>query len=56
MDYWITVGDTPAEIEEKYTSVTGRAPVMPEHLLGLWQCKLRYRTQGRSSLCGEKVS
>ena len=45
MDYWITVGDTPAEIEEKYTSVTGRAPVMPEHLLGLWQCKLRYRTQ-----------
>ncbi len=45
MDYWITVGDGPAEILENYTAVTGRAPVMPENLLGLWQCKLRYRTQ-----------
>lgn len=45
MDYWITVGDTPAQILENYTAVTGRAPVMPDDLLGLWQCKLRYRTQ-----------
>lgn len=45
MDYWITAGDTPAQIIEQYTAVTGRAPVMPENLLGLWQCKLRYRTQ-----------
>lgn len=45
MDYWLTVGDAPAEILEKYTAVTGRAPDMPEGLLGLWQCKLRYRTQ-----------
>ncbi len=46
MDYWITAGDTPSQILEQYTAVTGRAPAMPDGLLGLWQCKLRYRTQG----------
>lgn len=45
MDYWITAGDSPRQIVENYTSVTGRAPIMSEELLGLWQCKLRYRTQ-----------
>lgn len=45
IDYWITVGDTPKEILNQYTSVTGRAPMFPENLMGLWQCKLRYRTQ-----------
>ncbi len=45
LDYWICAGDTPAEILEKYTEVVGRAPVLPDDVLGLWQCKLRYRTQ-----------
>ncbi|WP_026518653.1 glycoside hydrolase family 31 protein [Butyrivibrio sp. MC2021] len=45
MDYWITVSDGPSGLLENYTEVTGRAPDMPEDLLGLWQCKLRYRTQ-----------
>lgn len=45
IDYWITVGDGPSDIIKNYTAVTGRAPHMPEDLLGLWQCKLRYRTQ-----------
>lgn len=45
MDYWITAGDTPAEILKNYTAVTGRAPMIPDNLLGLWQCKLRYQTQ-----------
>lgn len=45
MDYYITVADTPREIMENYTGAVGRAPVMPSDLLGLWQCKLRYRTQ-----------
>ena len=45
MDYWITAGETPKEILVKYTAVTGRAPMFPENLMGLWQCKLRYRTQ-----------
>lgn len=45
MDYWVTADDTPAAILQNYTTVTGRAPLMPENVLGLWQCKLRYRTQ-----------
>ena len=45
MDYWITAGDSPKEILKKYTGVTGRAPMFPEDRMGLWQCKLRYRTQ-----------
>ena len=45
MDYYITAGDTPAEIEYNYSSVTGRTPMMPECGMGFWQCKLRYRTQ-----------
>lgn len=45
IDYWITVGDTPKDLLKNYTEVTGRAPEFPENLMGLWQCKLRYRTQ-----------
>lgn len=45
MDYWITAADTPRELLENYTAVTGRAGEFPEDLMGLWQCKLRYRTQ-----------
>ncbi len=45
LDYWIVAGDSPAEIEEAYAHVTGKAPMMPEYGLGFWQCKLRYQTQ-----------
>lgn len=45
LDYFITAGDTPAELEENYSAATGRTPMMPEFGLGYWQCKLRYRTQ-----------
>lgn len=45
MDYWITAGDTPAEIEEAYADATGKVPMMPEYGIGFWQCKLRYQTQ-----------
>lgn len=45
LDYWITVGDSPAEIEESYADVSGKVPMMPEYGLGFWQCKLRYQTQ-----------
>ena len=44
-DYWITAADDPKHIIENYTAVTGRADMFPEDLMGLWQCKLRYRTQ-----------
>lgn len=45
LDYWIVAGEDPKEIEEIYTGVTGRAPMMPDYGMGFWQCKLRYRTQ-----------
>ena len=45
LDYFITAGDTPLEIEAHYTAATGRTPMMPEYGLGYWQCKLRYRNQ-----------
>ena len=45
MDYWITAGDTPADILENYGKATGTVPMMPEWAMGFWQCKLRYQTQ-----------
>lgn len=45
MDYWVTAGDTPAEIVEAYGRAVGTVPMMPEYGLGFWQCKLRYQTQ-----------
>ena len=45
LDYFITAGDTPFEIEEQYSAATGRTPLRPEYGLGYWQCKLRYRNQ-----------
>ena len=35
MDYWITAGDTPADISLAYAKATGFAPEMPEYGLGL---------------------
>ncbi len=44
IDYVIFAGDSPREIVKNYTASVGRVPKMPRELLGLWQCKLRYRT------------
>ena len=45
LDCWIVAGNSPAEIVEAYSKVTGTVPMMPEYGLGFWQCKLRYQTQ-----------
>lgn len=45
LDYFITAGKTPAQIEEQYADAVGKAPLMPDYGMGFWQCKLRYRTQ-----------
>lgn len=44
IDYWVTCGN-PRQIEENYSEVVGRTPMMPEYAMGFWQCKLRYRNQ-----------
>lgn len=45
LDYVVIGGGTPARIMERYTSLTGRCPQYPDWILGLWQSKLRYKTQ-----------
>ncbi|MBI3707759.1 MAG: glycoside hydrolase family 31 protein [Proteobacteria bacterium] len=45
LDYWITAGDSPAELVRRYADVTGHAPQFPEWAAGFWQSRLRYRTQ-----------
>ena len=45
IDYLIIAGDTPSEILEKYMTLTGKPPMMPEYAMGFWQSKLRYWCQ-----------
>ncbi|WP_243388772.1 TIM-barrel domain-containing protein [Bifidobacterium simiarum] len=45
IDYWVTAGDSYADIMRRYADATGHAPNMPEWGLGFWQCKLRYWNQ-----------
>ncbi len=45
IDYWITAGETPAEILENYTAVSGRPGEFPKWASGFWQSKLRYHNQ-----------
>ncbi len=45
IDYYITAGDSYAEIMEQYADATGHTPEFPFWASGFWQCKLRYRTQ-----------
>ena len=45
LDYWMTAGDTPADILHHYADATGHSPMLPTWAAGFWQCKLRYRTQ-----------
>ncbi len=44
-DYFVYVGETPAEILQKYCELTGYAPAFPEWAAGFWQSKLRYESQ-----------
>lgn len=45
IDFFVTAGDSYAEILEKYADATGHAPQFPYWASGFWQCKLRYETQ-----------
>ncbi|MDD2980640.1 MAG: glycoside hydrolase family 31 protein [Hespellia sp.] len=45
IDYIVITGESPAEINHKFTDITGRAPKFPKWAAGFWQCKLRYETQ-----------
>jgi alpha-D-xyloside xylohydrolase len=45
VDYYITAGDSYADIMENYADATGHAPEFPYWASGFWQCKLRYQSQ-----------
>ncbi len=45
VDYLVIAGDTPEEVMEKYSDITGHTPDFPEFASGFWQCKLRYESQ-----------
>ena len=45
LDYFITAGDSYAEIMEHYADATGHSPEFPYWASGFWQCKLRYESQ-----------
>ena len=45
IDYYITTGNSNAEIMEHYADVSGHAPLLPYWASGFWQCKNRYKTQ-----------
>jgi alpha-D-xyloside xylohydrolase len=45
LDYWITAGNTPADILAAYADATGHAPAFPEWATGFWQSRLRYASQ-----------
>lgn len=45
LDYVIFPGDTPSEIVQHYSDLTGKSPKMPEYATGFWQSKLRYYSQ-----------
>jgi alpha-D-xyloside xylohydrolase len=45
MDYWITAADSVQQLTRQYAKATGTPPPAPAFTSGLWQCKLRYRTQ-----------
>ncbi|MDR0594807.1 MAG: hypothetical protein LBG60_16485 [Bifidobacteriaceae bacterium] len=45
LDYVVFWGGSPAGLLGAYTEMTGRAPVMPDWALGLWQSHLRYTHQ-----------
>jgi alpha-D-xyloside xylohydrolase len=45
IDYWITAGNTPADILSNYAEATGHAPEFPAWAAGFWQSKLRYASQ-----------
>jgi alpha-D-xyloside xylohydrolase len=45
LDYYVTCGDSYAEILGQYAAATGKPPPFPAWASGFWQSRLRYETQ-----------
>ena len=45
IDYYFINGNSLDEVISGYRRLTGKAPIMPEWAMGLWQSRERYKTQ-----------
>ncbi len=45
LDYFMVYGESPAEILETYTALTGRMPMPPKWALGYHQCRWSYESE-----------
>ncbi len=45
LDYYFVAGTNTDEVISGYRTLTGKAQIMPEWLLGYWQSRERYKTQ-----------
>ncbi|MCQ2257573.1 MAG: DUF5110 domain-containing protein [Bacteroidaceae bacterium] len=45
LDYYFIDGDNADEVISGYRTLTGKAQIMPDWLLGYWQSRERYKTQ-----------
>jgi alpha-D-xyloside xylohydrolase len=45
IDYYFIYGKNADEVISGYRQITGKAPIMPEWAMGLWQSRERYKTQ-----------
>lgn len=45
LDYYFIAGDDADEVISGYRTLTGKAQIMPDWLLGYWQSRERYKTQ-----------
>ncbi|MFH1195870.1 MAG: TIM-barrel domain-containing protein, partial [bacterium] len=45
IDYYFIKGDNIDGVIKGYRTITGKAPMMPDWALGLWQSRQRYKTQ-----------
>jgi alpha-D-xyloside xylohydrolase len=55
LDLFLFAGRDPAQIIERYTSLTGRAPDVPLWSLGLWMSRAYYRTADEAMAVAEDL-
>ena len=55
IDLFVFAADTPAEILDRYTGLTGRAPPVPTWGLGLWVSRAYYKTPGEAIAVAAKL-
>ncbi|HZI82696.1 MAG TPA: TIM-barrel domain-containing protein [Casimicrobiaceae bacterium] len=55
LDLFLIAGRDPAQIIERYTMLTGRAPDVPMWSLGLWVSRAYYRTPDEAAAVAEEL-